>query len=305
VSGSGPILGVGRRELSTRPRRLVWQGRLPVSDFAWVIAFIVPYAGMLLIFAAYPIAYGFWMAGRRSLYQELLLDPLYVQTVVTTVLFVGIGVNLKMLLALLLSGFFVRREWWIKATLVIYVLPWSLSAIPTFTSIHWMAIGPGGFLDSLSLALFGVEGPMWFNDRWLALGCNIVSYVWKWTPFWTLIFLAGRMAIPREIHEAAEVDGATGLRHFVHVTFPLLANTYLICTLLATIWALGDFATVSLVSGGAPKNSTDVLATLGIHYAFDMLRPELAVAVAMSTLPVLIPIVITLMRRLRIREVQL
>jgi multiple sugar transport system permease protein len=260
---------------------------------------------MLLVFAAYPIVYGFWMAGSRSLYLELLEDPLYVQTVVTTMLFVGIGVNLKMFLAMLLSGFFIRREWWVRATLVIYVLPWSLSAIPTFTSFHWMAIGPGGFLDSLSLALFGVEGPMWFNDRWLALGCNIVAYVWKWMPFWTLIFLAGRMAIPREVHEAAEVDGATGLRHFVHVTFPLLANTYLICTLLSTIWALGDFATASLVSGGAPKSSTDVLATLGVHYAFDMLRPELAVAVAMSALPVLIPIVITLMRRLRIREVQL
>ena len=291
--------------MATRPWRPVWRGRLPASDFAWAIVFIVPYAGMLLVFAAYPIVYGFWMTGRRSLYLELILDPLYVPTVVTTVLFVGIGANLKMFLAMLLSGFFIRREWWIRATLVIYVLPWSLSAIPTLTSLHWMLIGPGGFLDSLSLALFGVEGPMWFNDRRLALGCNIVSYVWKWMPFWTLIFLAGRMAIPREIYEAADVDGASGLRCFVHVTFPLLANAYLIYTLLATIWALGDIATVSLVSGGAPKNSTDVLATLGIHYAFDMLRPELAVAVAMSALPVLIPIVITLMRRLRIREVQL
>ena len=67
---------------------------------------------------------------------------------------------------------------------------------------------------------------MWFNDRWLALGCNIVSYVWKWMPFWTLIFLAGRMAIPREIHEAAEVDGATGLRRFVSRDIPA-AGEYL------------------------------------------------------------------------------
>jgi ABC-type sugar transport system permease subunit len=96
---------------------------------------------------------------------------------------------------------------------------------------------------------------MWFNDRWLALGCNIASYVWKWMPFWTLIFLAGRMAIPREIHEAAEVDGATRFRRFVHVTFPLLANTYLICTLLTTIWALGEiFATLSDLESPSGEN---------------------------------------------------
>ncbi len=63
-------------------------------------------------------------------------------------------------------------------------------------------------------------------------------------PFWTVILLAGRMAIPQEIYDAAKVDGATGLRRFIHVTFPLLANLYLVCTLLSTIFTLGDFNTV-------------------------------------------------------------
>ena len=71
-------------------------------------------------------------------------------------------------------------------------------------------------------------------------------------PFWTVILLAGRMAIPQELYEAAEVDGATGMRRFVHVTFPLLANLYLVCTLLSTIFTLGDFNTVYFVSGGGP-----------------------------------------------------
>ena len=108
-------------------------------------------------------------------------------------------------------------------------------------------------------------------------------------PFWTVIFLAGRMTIPRDIYDAAEVDGATGFRRFVHVTFPLLANLYLICTLLSALWALGDFTTVYLVSGGG-RWSTEVLATLGFHYAFDIAKPALGVAAVMSALPVLIPI---------------
>jgi multiple sugar transport system permease protein len=69
------------------------------------------------------------------------------------------------------------------------------------------------------------------TSRWLALGSVVASRIWKWMPFWTVILLAGRMSIPQELYEAAEVDGATGMRQFLlHVTFPLLANLYLICT---------------------------------------------------------------------------
>src|SRR5262249_37154386 len=154
--------------------------------------------------------------------------------------------------------------------------------IPASVSFHWMLIGEQGLLDSALRALFGIDGPIWFSHRWLALGANIVSYIWKWMPFWTLIFLAGRMAVPQDLYEAADIDGATGLLGFVYVTFPLLANLYLVCTLLSTIWMLGDFTNVSLVSSGAPALSTEVLATLSIRYAFATARPGLGVAAAMS-----------------------
>ena len=76
------------------------------------------------------------------------------------------------------------------------------------------------------------------------------------------------MAIPQELYEAAAVDGATGLRKFAHVTYPLMANLYLVCILLDTVFALGDFNATFFVSGGGPAMSTEVLATLGIRYAF-------------------------------------
>ncbi len=120
-----------------------------------------------------------------------------------------------------------------------------------------------------------------------------------------MILLAGRMSIPQEIYDAAKVDGATGLRRFAHVTFPLLANLYLVLTLLATIFLLGDFNTVFFVTGGGPANSTHLLATLGIRNAFDLANPRLGVAVVMSALPLMIPLVIILMRKLRNTEVQL
>src|SRR5882672_3982160 len=298
------VLAAGPAALN-RPRRPSWPRHLHGSELTWAIAFVVPYAAVFCAFVVYPIAYGLWMASAPSLYGNLLADPLYARTVINTGLYVGLGVNVKMFLALLLSGFFMRPRWWIKALLQIYILPWALPAIPAFVSFHWMLIGEEGLVDSVLSALFGIHGPLWFNDRRLALGSNIVAYIWKWMPFWTLTFFAGRTAIPQEIYEAADVDGASACRRFAHVIFPLLGNLYLVCTLLFTLWTIGDFTTVDLVSGGAPAYSTDVLATLGLHYAYDAAQPPLGVAAVMSAIPVLIPLAIILMRALQTREVQL
>lgn len=294
------------RSVAGNGRRPAWRGpRLNGSEFTWAIAFVVPYSAVFFAFAVYPIAYGFWMGSEPSLYADLVSDPRYAQTAINTVLYVGLGVNVKLFLALLLSGFFMRRRWWIKALLVIYILPWALPAVPAFLSFHWMLIGEQGLLDSVLQALFSIDGPIWFNHRWLALASNIIAYIWKWMPFWTVILLAGRMSIPQELYEAAEMDGATGTRRFIHVTFPLLANLYLVCTLLSTLFTLGDFNSVYFVSGGGPALSTHVLATLGIRDAFEVARPDLGVAAVMSALPLMIPLVILLMRKLRTTEVQL
>jgi multiple sugar transport system permease protein len=292
------IVGVRPREW--RPWR-----RMLGTAHAWAVAFLVPYAGVFTAFVVYPVAYGLWMASSPSLYRELLADPLYARTVVNTALFVGFGVNVTMFAALLLSGFFMRRRWWIRALLPVFLLPWALPAIPAFVSFHWMLIGEEGLVNRALTVLLGIAGPSWFHDRWLALGSDVVAHVWKWLPFWTLTFFAARTAIPLDVYEAADVDGADGYRRFVHVILPLLGNLYLVCTLLFTLWTVGEFTTVSLVSEGAPAYSTDVLATLGLRYAFEAARPSLGVAAVMSALPVLIPIALALMRALHTRPVQL
>jgi len=304
MSTTQQVLAAWPRVSVKGPRHKRRHRHLRGSDFKWAIAFIVPYAAIFFALVVYLIAYALWMASEPSLYADLIAGPLYLSTIVNTLLFVGVGVNVKMFLALLLSGFFLRRRRWIRALLAIYILPWALAAAQACISFHWMLIGEAGLVDGVLSALLGIEGPNWFNNRWLGLGSNIVAYIWKWMPFWTVIFLAARIRIPRDIYDAAEVDGATGSRRFVHITFPLLANLYLICTLLSTLWTLGDFTTVYLVSGGGPAGSTEVLATLGFRYAFDAAKPALGVAAVMSAVPLLIPIVIILMRRLQTSEVQ-
>jgi|SRR5579885_1233564 multiple sugar transport system permease protein len=295
----------GNRSLARRARSRMFRGSLQGSEYTWALAFVIPYIAIFLIFVIYPVVYGLWLGSDPASYVELFDDPIYQTTIINTALYLAIGVNVKMFLALLLSGFFMRRGWWVKALLMIYVLPWAVPQLPVFISIHWMLNGDYGLLNNLLFELFGIEGPSWLDSHWLALGSVILAYIWKWMPFWTVILLAGRMAIPQEIHEAAKIDGATGIRSFVHVSFPLLANLYLVCTLLSTIFTVGDFNTATFVSGGGPAFSTFTLATLGIRDAFDLAQPRVGVAAVMTALPLVVPLVIILMRKLRTAEVQL
>ena len=303
---SASVIDVGGSAVGRRSFFSNLRGGLQGSEYAWAIAFCIPYVGVFIAFVIFPVLYGLWLGHKPSLYVELLQDPIYQQTVVNTILYLVIGVNVKMFLALLLSGFFMRKGWWVKGLLMIFVLPWAVPALPTFISIHWMLNTQWGLINNILWDVFQVDGPGWLDtSRWLALGSVIVTYIWKNMPFWTVILLAGRMAIPQELYEAAEVDGATGIRRFIHVSFPLLANLYLVCTLLSTIFTLGDFNTAYFISGGGPALSTHVLATLGIRDAFEIARPELGVAAVLPALPLMIPLVMTLMHKLRTSEVQL
>ncbi len=305
MSGTQQALGFAPAMTISRSKRPPWRLQPQGSDTAWAIAFVIPYVAVFVAFVVYPAAYGLWMGSRPSLYATLFSDPLYVTTAINTLLFVAVGVNVKMVLAFLLSGYFMSRSWWVRSLLAIYLIPWALPAVVAFTSIHFMLVTQWGLLDSLWRAISGQDGPLFLTNEWIAMTANIVAYIWKWMPFWTLIFLAARMAIPQDIYEAAEIDGATGTKRLIYVTFPLLANVYLICTLLSTVWTLGDFPTVYFVSSGAPARLTDVLATYGFREAFDFGYPNQGVAAMMSALPLLIPLVILLMRRVRATGVQL
>src|SRR5262249_14517695 len=150
--------GLGMLDRSWRPS---WRRHLHGSEFAWATAFIVPYAAVFAAFVVYPVAYGVWMASELSLYVDLLANPLYARAVVNPALFVGLGVNVMMVLAFLLSGFFMRRRRWIKALLPVFMLPWALPSIPAFVSFHWMLIGEEGFVNSVLSQLFGIHGPLW------------------------------------------------------------------------------------------------------------------------------------------------
>lgn len=306
MSGGQFALPLSRAALGHPRSRRSRHRRLHGSDLVWSVAFVAPYAVIFVAFAVYPIIDALWMGRDPSLYLVLLSDDRYMEAAANTALFVGVGVNVQMFLALLLSGFFARRRRWIRMLLIVFLVPWTLPAVPAYLSFHWMLVtGPIGLLDHLLRLVLGIEGPDWLIHPWLAVGCDITASIWKWLPLWTVILLGGRMAIPQDLYDAADIDGASVYQRFVHVTVPLLANLYLISTLISAIWTFGDYSPALFVSAGGPSYSSNVISLLSFEYAFVTARPELGAAVGLSMLPLLIPMIIVLTRALGRTEVQL
>jgi multiple sugar transport system permease protein len=263
----------------------------------WGILLIMPYFLVFLAFVIYPVGYGFWLARQPSSYVALFHDPIFARAAVNTLIFLVIGINLKMLIALFLSGFFVQSRSWIKWLSVIFILPWAVPSIPTILSVRFMLNPEWGMVNQLIFKLTGDDGPNWLNDPSVALAMAIGVHIWKSLPFWTLILITGRLAISQDLFEAAEVDGASWWQKFRYITWPSMRALYLTCTLLSMIWTLGDFNSVYLLTGGGPADLTHVLATLGIRYLrLDQLN--LAMASIVCAMPFVLPLVYFMMKRL-------
>ncbi len=263
----------------------------------WGLLFVVPYVLLFLVFVVYPVGYGLYIARDPDNYVKLWNDPIFRRSIVNTFIFLVVAVNLKFLLALGLSGFFVSSRPWIKWVSLLFILPWAVPSIPTILSVRFMFNPEWGVINTLIFKLTGQDGPNWLNDPTIALCLSMLVHIWKSLPFWTLILISGRLAISSDIYEAASVDGATAWQKFKHVTWPSLKTLYFTSTILSMIWTLGDFNSVYLLTGGGPADLTHVLATLGIRY-LRLDQIELSMASIVFAMPLVLPLVFIMMKRL-------
>ena len=136
----------------------------------WGIVLFAPY---LLVFrglrrlSRWATASG-WRALRR-IYVALYNDPIFARAAVNTLIFLLIGINVKMVIALFLSGFFVQQRTWIRWLSVMFILPWAVPSIPTILSVRFMLNPEWGMVNQLIFKLTGDDGPNWLNDPTLAL----------------------------------------------------------------------------------------------------------------------------------------
>ncbi|WP_367187154.1 carbohydrate ABC transporter permease [uncultured Bosea sp.] len=264
----------------------------------WGAIMLAPYVLVFAVMVVYPVAYGLWLGLNWNSYRALFADPIFIRTVVNTIVFLFVAVNLKFLIALGLSGFFVQQRPWIRIVLVLFILPWAVPSIPTILSFRVMLNPENGMLNQQLFQWFGImEGPGWLTDPTLAFMSSIFVHIWKSLPFWTLILITGRLAIAADLYEAASVDGANRWQQFRFITWPSLATLYVTSTMLSMIWTLGDFNSVYLLTGGGPGDLNHVLATLGIRYMRNN-NLDLGIASIIVAMPLILPMVFVMVKRL-------
>jgi multiple sugar transport system permease protein len=228
-------------------------------------------------------------------YADLIADPAFWNTVRVTLLYTlgsvtgGLAVGLG--IALLLNRTF-RGRGLVRMMLII---PWALPIVPAVLVWRWALDGQFGVVNHLLLSAGLIDSNIaWFNSPAWALPMVIIVQIWRSFPFATVLLLAGLQNIPRELYEAAQIDGAGRFAQFWHVTLPGLLPVLLVLALLKTIWALGtDVTIVFLATHGGPAGATRVLS-LGAYleaferYDFGGAAAMGAMVLAIATVPALL-----------------
>ena len=199
-------------------------------------------------------------------------DPNFQKALRNTIFFTVVANAVIVLAASMLAHYLIRdfRGKWILRFLVL--LPWAapvaLSTIgwlwifdSLFSVVNWVLVKvQTGLLDDLGISLVEpFNPPQWLGEPNKAMAAIITVHAWRLIPFATVIMIAGLASIPKEVDDAARVDGATGLRKLFHVTLPLQLPIALIAVLFGIVFTATDLAVVYILTRGGPFNQTQML----------------------------------------------
>jgi ABC-type sugar transport system permease subunit len=232
-------------------------------------------------------------------------EPLFGKTLWNGIIFTVFSVVFEYLLglaaALLLNSRFAKMK---NAAKALLMLPW---AVPiAINSMVWrFLLAPNfGFL-SQTLTALGIPGMLdanWFGNINTAMPAVIFINVWRSFPFYTITLSAGLSAIPKELYEAAEADGASNWQRFWHITLPGIRDTSAVIVIFHIIWTFSNFDVIYLLTGGGPLNSTEVLPTLLYRQAFSNFNMGYASAIGVFVFMVLLIVTGPLYNRFVMRD---
>jgi multiple sugar transport system permease protein len=175
------------------------------------------------------------------------------------------------------------------------LLPWVAPTFVTALTWRWMFDGTSGVINYILMGLGLLEVPVaWLGNGSTALLAVIVTNIWHGFPFFGVSLLAAMQAIPSELYEAAEVDGATPWQRFRHITVPGVWTVLIIVTMLSTIWTFNDFQIVYIMTGGGPAFATHIFATYSYFVGFSGSRLGYAVAISTILTPALVVMILAL-----------
>ena len=263
-------------------------------------AYISPTAVLLLVLMMLPIilviGYSFFdnvivnkspeFVGLAN-YVEVLTNPVFLIALRNTLIFTFVSVAAHLLLGLLFAMLLNTKLLSTASKAIwraVYVLPW-LFTVAIIAVLWRLLLNPNGVINfvliDLGLTDMGIE---WLSSRETALIAVTFINIWAGYPFFMVSMLAGLQGIPRDLYEAAVVDGATPLQQFFNVTLPQLRPIIISMTMLDLIWTSQQFALIWMTTGGGPVNDTEVLSTFTYKEAFSSYEFSVASASAVIIL---------------------
>jgi multiple sugar transport system permease protein len=265
--------------------------RVPISILIFTLLF-------LLLVQGYPFIWSIVVSFRNQRiggggafvglgnYFYLVKSPAFWRAISFTVIYVSSAIIFKLIFGFVMATALNQPLKGRAVFRALLFLPW---ALPTLTSVmawRWMLGDIGGIFNFLLTQTGLIDRPIgWLGDpEWARLSVIIVN-VWRGTPFFGISILAGLQGIDPNLYEAASIDGAGSWRKFWSVTIPSIRPVVLLVTLVSTIWTLGDFTIIWIMTRGGPANATHVFSTLSYITSFQNLYLSRGVAISMSIVP--------------------
>jgi len=149
----------------------------------------------------------------------------------------------------------------------VLLVPLMVAPVIAAIMVRWIFNDQFGIVNVV-LEAIGFEGQPWLVQRWSAFGIILLTDIWLWTPWFTLLLLAGLQSLPKEPFEAAAIDGTTTWRVFRFLTLPMLRPVIVVCVVIRAIDAFRTFDIVWTLTGGGPGRSTELFSLYAYVHAF-------------------------------------
>jgi multiple sugar transport system permease protein len=289
-----------RAALADREGFLAWAFLLP--SVVYIIALVAVPFFLAIAFSFSDVTAGdpsFDWVGVRN-YARIFEDPVFWQSLRNTVVFTVVSMALIVLFGKILANILVadfRGKWLIR---FLVLLPWTTPVALSTIAWLWLLDSVFSPIDWVLRQLGMIDGNVyWLGRPYLAMTSVIAVHVWRLTPLAAVIMMAGLVAIPRDVQEAAQVDGAGFWRRMFEITIPLTLPIIAVSALFGAILTFTDMAVVYVLTRGGPTNSTQVLASWAFFRGIEGGDVGQGAAIALFLFPLLLAGAIAILQAVR------
>ncbi|MGA3005996.1 MAG: sugar ABC transporter permease, partial [Acetobacteraceae bacterium] len=278
-----------RSRSATRPRPL-FRLRQRTNTRLWGVAFILP---AILFFAVFKYGPMLWAIGLSFTsydmvsppryvglenYASLAGDPVFRETLINTLVYIGGSTALITLVGLSLALAINTRVPGARHCMTLMFLT-NLMPIIAVCLVWRFMFNPYGLVNQL-LHVFGAGRIDWLTSSATVMPAIIIVTVWRFAPYFMVVFLAGLLAIPSDYYEAAQIDGANAIRRFWHITLPQLSPIVYFVIVVSGLLCARIFLMPYIITDGGPGNATRVLSMLVYETGFSYLKMGRAAAIS-------------------------